>query len=136
MKEMNGKIQYKGKEYGLAFNLNVMELIQEEYGTLEKWGELTDDKKARKDEDGQLILDDNGEPIFDDVEPNAKAIKFGFMVMLNEAIDIENDEHGTNIKPLTLSQVGRMLTEVGLGDATSAINETVIASVGEKEKNA
>ena len=32
MKDFGGKIQYKGEEYGLVFNLNVMETIQEEYG--------------------------------------------------------------------------------------------------------
>ena len=116
MKNMNGKIQYKDKEYNLVFNLNVMEKIQDEYGTLDKWGELTDGA--------------NG-------EPNAKAIIFGFTQMINEGIDIENDEKGTNIKFLTLKQVGRMLTEVGLENATSVMNNTVINSTqGEEEKNA
>ena len=42
MKDMNGQIQYKGVSYRLVFNLNVMEAIQEEYGTLDNWGALTD----------------------------------------------------------------------------------------------
>ena len=115
MKDFNGIIEYKEKEYKLVFNLNVMEAIQEEYGTLDKWGELTDGK--------------NG-------EPNAKAITFGFTQMLNEGIDIENDENGTDIKPLTLKQVGRMITEVGLLNATSLLNETVVESTKSDEKNA
>ena len=42
MKEISKTLEYKGKKYKLAFNLNVMEVIQEKYGTLENWGKLTD----------------------------------------------------------------------------------------------
>ena len=71
MKEMRNEIEYKGITYNLVFNLNVMEVIQDEYGTLDKWGELTDGSKG---------------------EPNAKAVVFGFTAMLNEGIDIDNEE--------------------------------------------
>lgn len=114
MKDFNGKIQYKDKEYKLVFNLNVMERIQEEYGSIEEWGNLTGA---------------NG-------EPNAKAVIFGFTEMLNEGIDIENDENGTNDKYLTYKQVGRMITEIGLQNATLKLNETVIESTKSDKKNA
>lgn len=115
MNDVNGKIQYKDKEYTLVFNLNVMEAIQEKYGSLDAWGAMTDGK--------------NG-------EPNAKAVIFGFTEMINEGIDIENEEHGTDIKPLTLKQVGRIITEVGLVDATATLNQTVIESTKSETKNA
>lgn len=114
MKDFNGKIQYKDKEYNLVFNLNVMERIQEEYGSIEEWGNLTGA---------------NG-------EPNAKAVIFGFTEMLNEGIDIQNDENGTNDKYLTYKQVGRMISEIGLQNATLKLNETVIESTKSDEKNA
>ena len=38
MKKMKSEINYKGKEYSLVFNLNVMEEIQDEYKSLEAWG--------------------------------------------------------------------------------------------------
>ena len=44
MKEISKEFEYKGKTYGLVFNLNVMAVIQEKYGTLESWGKLTDGK--------------------------------------------------------------------------------------------
>ena len=111
----NNVIEYKGQKYELVFNLNVMEVIQEEYKTIEKWGELTDGAKG---------------------EPNAKAIIFGLTAMINEGIDIANEENGTNIKPLTLKQVGRMLSEVGLKEATEKLNNTVIESTEtDKSKN-
>ena len=109
------EIEYKGKKYKLVFNLNVMEEIQEEYKTIDKWGELTDGSEG---------------------EPNAKAIKFGLAAMLNEGIDIDNEENGTDIKPFTLKQVGRILTEIGMTEATQKINNTVIESTkSDEEKN-
>ena len=113
MKDVNGKIQYKGKEYLLVFNLNVMEAIQEEYGSLEKWGNLTGA----------------------DGEPDAKAVIFGFAQMLNEGIDMQNEENGTDEKPFTLKQVGRMITEYGLSNSTEALHETVVKSTKSREKN-
>lgn len=108
MKESYGSIQYREKEYKLVFNLNVMEKIQEKYGTLDAWGDLTDGSG-------------NG-------EPNAKAVIFGFTEMLNEGIDIANEDNGTDDKLLTHRQVGRIISEVGMIEATKKINETVIES--------
>lgn len=114
MKDVNGTIQYRDKTYTLVFNLNVMEAIQEEYGTIDKWGELTG---------------------AGDGEPNAKAVIFGFREMINEGIDIENEENGTDIKPLTLKQVGRIITEVGFQEATATLQGTVINSTQNEGKN-
>lgn len=118
MNDVNREIEYKGKKYLLVFNLNVMEEIQEEYGTLDEWGELTDGKSG---------------------EPNAKAVIFGFTKMLNEGIDIMNEENNTDLPFLTLKQVGRMITEIGIESATRKLNETVIESTKndrQDEKNA
>jgi hypothetical protein len=115
MKDINGTIQYKDKEYKLIFNLNVMESIQDKYESLENWGKLTDGA---------------------DGEPNVKAVIFGFAEMINEGIDMDNEENGTDNKPLTLKQVGRMITEVGLAEATKKLNKTVTESTQSEEKNA
>lgn len=114
MKDVSGKIEYKGVIYKLVFNLNVMETIQDEYGTIEHWGEITDGSSG---------------------EPNAKAVKFGFQAMLNEGIDIMNEENGTEIKKFTLQQVGRMLSDMGLDNATAVLNQTVVESTKSEEKN-
>jgi hypothetical protein len=115
MNDVNGKIQYKDKEYTIVFNLNVMEAIQAEYGSLEEWGNLTDGTESG--------------------EPDAKAVIFGFTEMINEGIDMANEEDGTDIKPMTRKQVGRMITEVGLIEATATMNQTVVESTKGEEKN-
>ena len=55
--------------------------------------------------------------------------------MLNEGIDIDNEENGTDIKPFTKKQVGRIITEVGLANVTAEMNRTVIESSKSEEKN-
>ena len=117
MKEVSKTLEYKSKEYKLVFNLNVMEVIQDKYRTLENWGKLTDGAK------------NNG-------EPNAKAVIFGITAMLNEGIDIENEENGTEEKMLTKKQVGRMITEIGLKSSAQLMNGVVVDSTKSAEKNA
>ena len=141
MKDFNGQIQYKDKTYKIVFNLNVMEAVQAEYGTLDDWGSLTDGTEYAKREYEKLKKKTPWDDLSDaekakfSGEPDAKAVIFGFTQMLNEGIDIENEENGTDIKPFTLKQVGRIISEIGLANATNTLNETVIASTQSESKN-
>lgn len=114
MKEINGKILYQGKEYEIVFNLNVMEEIQNEYGSISAWGEKTVSSS----------------------EPDIKALIFGIRAMINEAIEIHNDETSSFEPLLTHKQVGRLITAVGIENATNALHDTIIASTESGEKNA
>lgn len=107
MKEKETIFKVNDKEYKAIFNLNVMQEIQEEYETFTNWGELTDGKKG---------------------EPDIKALIFGIKAMINEAIDIENEELEQKKPFLTPKQVGRLITEMGLQEATMKLNQTVIDS--------
>ena len=94
-----------------------MEVIQEEYGSVEAWGDLVEAQ----------------------AEPKAKDIKFGFTAMLNEGIDIYNEEHacdGFIARPFfNDKQVGRIISEIGLLEAAKQLNKTVIDSTKSDEKN-
>jgi len=118
-----------------------MEAIQEEYGSIDNWGALTDGTvyaKAEYEKQNNAIpwddLSDEDRSKFTG-EPDAKAVIFGFTQMINEGIDIDNEDNGTDDKPLSLKQVGRLITEIGLANATNTLNETVIASTKGEEKN-
>lgn len=115
MKNKLQEIEHNGKTYKLAFDLNVMEVIQDEYGSIEAWGKLVDP------EDG---------------EPNIKALVFGATQMINEGIEISNDEDGTDEKLLSHRKVARILTEVGLESVTSKVQQTVVDSAADDSKNA
>lgn len=116
MKDNASKIKYKEKEYKLVFNLNVMEAIQEEYETIDKWTELTSGL---------------------DQEVNVKALKFGYREMLNEGLSIEAEEESKEFVPVSSAFVGRMLTDIGLENMTKTLQETVVESTKTDEgKNA
>lgn len=127
MKEVSQKIKYKDKEYKMVFNLNVMQEIQEEYGSLQKWGELTDGnpREVKNGKKTEIVRD----------EPNIKALIFGLAAMINEGIEIDNDENKTSDPALSLKAVGRILTDVGIENVTDDMNNLVIDSTKTDEKN-
>jgi len=92
----------------ICFNLNVLEEIQEKYGSLQKWGDVVE-----KHEDG---------------EPNIKDLKCGLLAMVNEAIDIDNEKNGTNKEPLTSKQIGRIIGQIGMANLVEAIKKITIDS--------
>lgn len=124
MKDINDKLEYKGKEYTLVFNLNVLEAIQEEYGTLTDWIEKAYGKGTN--------------------EPSAKALAFVIAEMVNEGIDIDNDERAPEEaeKPITPKTANRMLSEFmkksgGLEKVIEKVDKLMGESLqgGENSKN-
>ena len=112
MKNYKFNLDVEGKDYELVFNLNVMQEIQEEYGTLEKWGQLTDGKSG---------------------EVNVKALIFGLTHMINEATDMRNDEKGLNDPLLTEKQVGRIISKAGVEKSAEKLNEAIVESTKSDE---
>lgn len=106
MKDTIAYIKTEKRDYPLVFNLNVMEEIQEQYGSLSAWGEKT-----------------QGEG-----EPNVKDLKLGVMAMINEGIDIENENNGTNEPSVNAKQVGRIISKVGFDKVLTAIQELTVKS--------
>ena len=96
------------KKYPVVFNINVMEEIQEAYGSISKWGAIVENAEGG--------------------EPKVKDLKVGLMYMINEAIDIENEDKGENKSMLTLKQVGRLISDVGFEVITTVIKNISVAS--------
>lgn len=123
MKDIMEKLDYKGKEYKLVFNFNVLEECQEQYGTLEALLEEAYGKKTG--------------------EPSAKALAFIVAAMINEGIDIDNEDAAPEDqrKPITLKQANRMLTEFvqknGVDNVVGIIDDLMAKSLqgGEDSKN-
>ena len=113
---MIDKITYletDSEKFPLAFTLNVMESIQDEYGTLSEWSELIRNQK----------------------EPNIKALKFFITEAINEGIDIENEKSGETRVPITSAKAGRIITEIGFQKVAKTINKMVSESVKTKENS-
>lgn len=113
---MIDKITYletDSEKFPLAFTLNVMEALQDEYGTLSEWSELIRNQK----------------------EPNIKALKFFITEAINEEIDIENEKSGETRVPITSAKAGRIITEIGFQKVAKTINKMVSESVKTKENS-
>lgn len=108
MKNKLSYIETGDKKYPVVFNINVMEEIQEAYGSISKWGAIVENAEGG--------------------EPKVKDLKVGLMYMINEAIDIENEEKGENKSMLTLKQVGRLISDVGFEVITTVIKNISVAS--------
>lgn len=104
-------LETENEKYPLAFTLNVMELIQEKYASIEKWSEL---------------IQKQG-------EPDIKALKFFITEAINEGIEIENEKKDEKRKAITNKKAGRILTEIGLNQATKAVAETITESIQTSE---
>ena len=107
---MVDKINYletETEKFPLVFTLNVMESIQEKYGTIEAWSNL----------------------IQRDGEPDIKALKFFITEAINEGLEIEAEKIGEKPKAITSKKAGRILTEIGLSGAASKIMATISDSV-------
>lgn len=109
-------IETANKKYPIVFNINVMEEIQEAYGSLGNWGSIVENAGVG--------------------EPKIKDLKIGLMMMINEAIDIENEETGENVPMLTSKQAGRLITEVGFEEITKKIQNLTVVSTdaGDNER--
>lgn len=108
---MQNKLTYienNGRKYPIVFNINVMEEIQEAYGSVGAWGEIVENAKTG--------------------EPRVKDLKIGLMMMINEGIDIENERTGENVPMVTAKQVGRLIGDVGFQAITDVIKNITIAS--------
>ena len=113
---MIDKITYletDSEKFPLAFTLNVMEALQDEYGTLSEWSELIRNQK----------------------EPNIKALKFFITEAINEGIDIENEKSDETRAPITSAKAGRIITEIGFQKVAKTINKMVSESVKTKENS-
>ena len=101
------------EKFPLAFTLNVMEALQEEYGTLSEWSELIRNQK----------------------EPNIKALKFFITEAINEGIDIENEKSSEKRVSITSSKAGRIITEIGLKKVANTITKMITESMPHDENS-
>ena len=101
-------IKTTNRTYPVTFNINVMEEIQEAYGSISAWGAIVENAEGG--------------------EPKIKDLKIGLMMMINEGIDIENETKGENVPMVNSKQVGRIISEKGFDTITNIIRNLTVAS--------
>lgn len=110
MLDKKNTIEYKGKQYPIVFNINVLAEIQEKYGSVDAWTQLLNDE-------------------------NFKAIRWGFMVAINEGVDEFNEESDEKLNFLDEKQVGRLITSLGTDQSVIKLAEVLTDSLDEPDPN-
>lgn len=106
-------ITLNGEKYPMAFSLNVMERVQEEYGSMQAWSEALQPSSG---------------------EPKIKDVIWTFKELINEGIEIENEKTGGDRQPITHKQAGRLITNIK--EVTEKMTEIVTKSIKTGNPNA
>ena len=125
------------KKYPMVATINVLEKIQQEYGTIEKWQKLMlgFKEETKKDKKGNETIE-----LVETNEISLKDMKFFVLESINEGIDIENEKLTEKREFITEKQAGRIITQIGvsqmLDEITSLLNNSNRSSEEEEiEKN-
>jgi hypothetical protein len=109
-------IEANGKKYPFMCSINVLEVFQEEYGSIKNWSQ-------------ELITKER--------EGNIKELKHALKVMINEGIDIQNECSDEKMELVTEKQVGRILTDAALShkSAFALVTKAMKESTSESKNN-
>lgn len=99
--EKLSRIMLGKKTFPIKIDLNVLETIQEEYGSVSEFERKILGLEAARDGDGRVIYGENGRPVMNSVEPSIRAIKTVLPLMVNEGIAIEAEETGGRCEPVS-----------------------------------
>ena len=106
MLNKTSKIQVGGREYPAAFDLNVIELVQERYGALENLSESM-----------QQI----------------KELKWFLTTLINEGIAKEKFEKGESCEPITEEKIGMLLDINDVAKLNETLSNIINVSVPKAE---
>lgn len=88
------RILLDGKTFPVKIDLNVLERIQEEYGSIYEFERKILGLEVARDDNGKVIYGDDKKPVMLSVEPSIKAINTVLPLMINEGLAIEAEETG------------------------------------------
>lgn len=95
------RILIAGKTYPYKIDLNVLEAIQEGYGSISQFERDLLGYRFKKDENGAQVYSQEGEPVMYKVEPSIRAIRAALPAAVNEGLAIEAEETGKEFTPIS-----------------------------------
>ena len=99
MKEINlNKIEINGTEYPIYCDLNVLDLIQENFESVNEFERGILGLVPLRDKDGELMRDETGALLQEQHEPKIKTVAFGLFVMIREGQRIQKRETGEDVE--------------------------------------
>ncbi len=104
------RIMIGGKSYPFKIDLNVLEHIQNEYGTINQFERDLLGLRFKKDQEGKQVYNGEGEPVMVKTETSIKAIKTVLPAAINEGLAIEADEENKSFEKVTEEYIIRECT--------------------------
>lgn len=95
------RIILDGRTFPVKIDLNVLEKIQDEYGSIYEFERKILGLEVARDRNGKVIYGDDKKPVMLSVEPSIKAIKTVLPLMINEGLAIEAGETGQSWEPVS-----------------------------------
>ena len=95
------RIMIGEKTYPFKIDLNVLEIVQEKYGSVKAFERELLGWRYRKDEEGIQMYTTDGIPLIDIVEPAVAAVKMILPAAVMEGMQIEADEHNRPMEDIT-----------------------------------
>jgi hypothetical protein len=100
-----------GEKYPYIINLNVLQYIQEEFGTVQEFERQILGMRYERDEEGHIILDKEYKPVCSVVPPSVSAINKVLPVMVWGGMEIEAERKG---QPCRKASAREILTECSI----------------------
>lgn len=94
------RIKIGSKDLPIRIDYNVLEEIEEIYGTTDRWQQELLGFRWKMEEDGSYCLDEEGKPIPVIAAPSLKALKTCLTLMVNEGLKAEAYEQNTEYIPM------------------------------------
>lgn len=91
-------IELSGKKYPFKCDILVLEQVQEKYGDLAEFENKLSGFVPGVDEDGEYTRNDEGKIMGYYGEPNMEALGDFLFWTIEEGVEIERDEHGTEME--------------------------------------
>ena len=89
MFEKMNEITLSGEVYPLRCDMVVLEQIQDAYGTVEVFEERLLPYKKRRGEDGDVVLDADGDPVYDSKIPDIGVVNRALELFVREGLEIQ-----------------------------------------------
>lgn len=95
------RIMIGEKTYPFKIDLNVLEMVQEKYGSVKAFERELFGWRYQKDEEGKQMYTADGVPVIYIVEPAVTAVKMILPAAVMEGMQIEADEHNRPMEDIT-----------------------------------
>lgn len=100
-----GRILIGKNIYPVRIDLNVIELIEDKYETIQSFEQELLGWRWKKSDGGQYIKDGDNNPLVEYVQPSTKALKWILPIVINEGLKKEAYDNGAEHTPVNPERI-------------------------------